>query len=108
MSEQKKSSSSVIEFIKSSLFNPIGICILVLVLLCQVLVVIHTQKVKFVSGPQKSLIRTNVTLKPLKLDKNKFEIHVLKPHNEMKKKFPSHPEMILKKLIKEIDKEGLK
>ena len=35
----------------------------------------------------------------------KFEIKVLKPHADMKKKFPKHPEMIIKKMKKELDKE---
>lgn len=95
MSEQKKLTDSI----RNALFHPVGIGILVLVMLSQVLIVIHTE-------PQKSLVRTNVTLKPLQLDRNKFDKQVLKPHNEMKKKFANHPEMVLKKLIIQIDKEG--
>jgi hypothetical protein len=44
-------------------------------------------------------------LKPLRVDMARFEIEVLKPHKDMKAKFPNHPDMIISKLFKIINKE---
>ena len=47
----------------------------------------------------------NPKLKPLRLDVARFEIEVVKPHKDMLAKFPKHPEMVIKKLSKLLDKE---
>ena len=35
----------------------------------------------------------------------RFEIEVLKPHKDMKAKFPNHPNMVINKLTKILRKE---
>ena len=44
-------------------------------------------------------------LKPLRLDVARFEIEVVKPHKDMRAKFPKHPDMVINKLSKLLDKE---
>jgi len=73
MSDQKKSSDIIPEFIGKSIFRPVTLGVLFLVLTAQVLVVLHIHHSKSSSGPQLSHTqvdsnRKNVTLKPLKLD----------------------------------------
>ena len=47
----------------------------------------------------------NPKLKPLRIDMARFEIEVVKPHKDMKAKFPNHPDMIINKLSKFLRKE---
>ena len=73
MSDQKKFSDNIPEFIRKNLLRPVTLGILFLVLTAQVLVVLHIHHTKSSAGPQLPLKlidsnRKNVTLKPLKLD----------------------------------------
>ena len=47
----------------------------------------------------------NTKLKPLRLDKARFEIQVVKPHKVMRSKFHDHPDMIIKKMLQILEKE---
>ena len=44
-------------------------------------------------------------VKPVKLDTARFEVEVVKLHKSMRDEFPDHPEMIIKKLYKIVEKE---
>ena len=46
-----------------------------------------------------------VKLKPLRLDVARFEIEVVKPHKDMRAKFPKHPDMVINKLSKLLERE---
>ena len=43
--------------------------------------------------------------KPVRLDVARFEIEVVKPHKDMRAKFPKHPDMVIQKLSKLLEKE---
>ena len=57
------------------------------------------------SGKKKSILDVINNLPEPQLDELEFKAEVVRPHREMVEKFPRHPDSILKKLLKFIDKE---
>ncbi len=100
--------------------RPFTIFLAVLVLATQVLIVLNLRNYFYSendgggSGGQEntasSLAASKIEagkskLKPLRVDMARFEIEVIKPHRDMKSKFPNHPDMIISKLFKILRKE---
>jgi len=50
-------------------------------------------------------VNHHVKKQPLRLDVARFEIEVVKPHKDMRTKFPRHPDMVIQKLSKLVEKE---
>ena len=96
---------------KSRIFT---IFLTILLVATQILIVINIKNYFFENSDSqpvnknsgKSYVRkTNTKLKPLRVDTARFEIEVIKPHRDMKSKFPNHPDMIINKLSKILQKE---
>ena len=64
---------------------------------------------EFTSSKEEEIVKETTKhskhLKPLRLDVARFEIEVVKPHKDMRAKFPKHPDMVINKLSKLLDKE---
>ena len=91
-------------------WKPFTIFIVVLLIATQILVILNLRNSYIESHSEKKTIvpvyeYKNPKLKPLRLDKARFEIEVVKPHKVMRNKFHDHPDMIIKKLSKILEKE---
>ena len=91
-------------------WKPFTIFIIVLLIATQFLILLNMRH-SYIESRDKSKSdkpvyeNPNVKLKPLRLDKARFEIEVVKPHKVMRTKFHDHPDMIIKKLTKILEKE---
>ena len=90
-------------------WKPFTIFIVVLLIATQFLIILNMRN-SYMDSKEKTKSDTvyenpNVKLKPLRLDKARFEIEVVKPHKVMRTKFHDHPYMIIKKLSKILEKE---
>ena len=91
-------------------WKPFTIFIVVLLIATQFLIILNMRN-SYMDSKEKTKSDTavyenpNVKLKPLRLDKARFEIEVVKPHKVMRTKFHDHPDMIIKKLSKILEKE---
>jgi len=91
-------------------WKPFTIFIIVLLIATQFLILLNMRN-SYIESRDKSKSdkpvyeNPNVKLKPLRLDKARFEIEVVKPHKVMRTKFHDHPDMIIKKLTKILEKE---
>lgn len=111
MQENKKDSSS------SSKLKPLNALIAILLAATLVLALLNLRDYfstlkenqdEFTSSKEEVVKETkshSKPLKPLRLDVARFEIEVVKPHKDMRAKFPKHPDMVINKLSKLLDKE---
>ena len=91
---------------------PFTIFIVVLLLATQFLILHNIRHYYFSHSKEESKVKVDihedrhgVKLKPVRLDAARFEIEVIKPHKSMRAKFPQHPDMVIKKLSKLLEKE---
>ena len=109
----------ILESVRKGLCKPFTVFLVALVLSTQILVIVNLHN-RYSDGQNEAAksgaklmsqndrqhkLPTSTTLKPLKVDMARFEIEVLKPHKDMLKKFPKHPDMVISKLFKVIRKE---
>jgi len=90
-------------------WKPFTIFIVVLLIATQFLILLNMRN-SYIESREKNksdkpVYEPSVKLKPLRLDKARFEIEVVKPHKVMRTKFHDHPDMIIKKLTKILEKE---
>ena len=89
-------------------FKPFNVFLGILITCTFVLVVInwkHYYREIINNESSQTSEKPKVILKPVRLDMARFEIEVLKPHKDMKSKFPNHPDMVISKLSKILSKE---
>ena len=111
MQENKKDSSS-------SKLKPLNAVIAILLAATLVLALLNLRDYlstlqenqdEFASSKEEEIVKETTKhskhLKPLRLDVARFEIEVVKPHKDMRAKFPKHPDMVINKLSKLLDKE---
>jgi len=105
--ESKPQNQQMVETWKG-FFKPFNIFLSILVICTLVLVILnwkHYYHELLESSQVVTTEKPRVSLKPIRLDMARFEIEVLKPHKDMKKKFPNHPDMVINKLSKYLRKE---
>ena len=93
-------------------WKPFTIVIVALLIATQFLVILNVRNSYLDSHNEKKTKSDpavyefkNPKLKPLRLDKARFEIQVVKPHKVMRSKFHDHPDMIIKKMLQVLEKE---
>ena len=106
--ESKQPQQQMVETWKG-FFKPFNVFLSILVICTLVLVILNWKhyyhELLESQGAVVTTEKPRVSLKPIRLDMARFEIEVLKPHKDMKKKFPNHPDMVINKLSKYLRKE---